>query len=358
MEIGPDDIISSESYDKYGLSPWRQSSNNRVLRFMNKGLMSQAAVYERYTETLLKPFLAIGARGRSEVSTISEGKFESVIKARLAGGKDAVDAVGLSALFDILTWHAAFPFPCARTPSGAPVVDENAFLRAICLLTRDPAPYGFPSFRWPVCHGLHLGENWGPHRAGFVSLRGRDPQDLRRYLFRSLAEPVSHAGTASAETINTNATTPPTPPTPTTIPVPRCSYTQPTGTERDEYDPVKVIVVEREDERRPTPKPLRESYALALAALPRHAHDLADLRVPTARLVALVRLLHAAAVGAGGAGWADGDGIVLLPGLHDEPAYIRWERFDVVLAPYTERIVNGLSTVFSVFKAPPSPDLE
>jgi hypothetical protein len=118
---------------------------------------------------------------------------------------------------------------------------------------------------------------------------------------------------------------------------------------------VKVIVVEREDERsvdrqdvlaesspdadsRPTPKPLRESYALALAALPRHAHDLADLRVPTARLVALVRLLHAAAVGAGGAGWADGDGIVLLPGLHDEPAYIRWERFDVVLAPYTVRM--------------------
>jgi hypothetical protein len=68
---------------------------------------------------------------------------------------------GARILFEIFRWHAFFPFPLRDTEPGTPCINENAFLRAICLLARNPPTYLFPHFS-SVVHSKSSG-NWGPY---------------------------------------------------------------------------------------------------------------------------------------------------------------------------------------------------
>ncbi|XDG06769.1 hypothetical protein ABKA04_006384 [Annulohypoxylon sp. FPYF3050] len=101
------------------------------------------------------------------------------------------------------------------------------------------------------------------------------------------------------------------------IPVPRFQYRQPRGEEQKQEDTEEdvedvdqqVIVMEYESERTVdildilmenppeemtgTANLLRESYNPVLPTLPHHPYDLADLHVPTAKLVAFLKLLKA-----------------------------------------------------------------
>ncbi|GAB1310926.1 hypothetical protein MFIFM68171_01136 [Madurella fahalii] len=366
MDIEADAIIISDSYDKFGLSDQRRISNERVQDFLNHGLMTQAAVYERFTEALSEDLINL-PHGSEEVSSIrqayrqlrnsdtasiSKERFESVIKEEVSG-QVLVDSTGLSALFDILVWHAAFPFPPIRTALGIPLIDEDAFLRAICLLTGDTTSRYAPTFSTPV-HGLYSG-NWGPYKGWVVVTRGKDARDWRRRLFRSLAEPAESREAAEK---------------PTTVAAPRFAmYQRREGDlqKSDEEEPdQQVVVMADEDERsidlqdvlsehppevdRITTNPLRESYALALDALPRQPHDLAELSVPKAKLVSFLRLLHVSE------GEADEGEVAEAYALGDEPSHIGWQRFDAALSSQTEQIANMLSNIFSVFKAPLSSD--
>ena len=198
---------------------------------------------------------------------------------------------GAGLLFDLLSWHASFPFPVSETGSATPCIDEAAFLRAICLLTRDPPPYHAPKFS-SAQHGTYSGK-WGPHRGWFIAMRGKDATDFNRRLFRSLAVP--NVTSANHET---------------TIPVPRFIMYQRHPDQQESDDPEQeVIVVENESERwmdiqdvlsecppevdGVTANPLRESYALALPSIHPQHDDLADLHVPASRLVVFLKLLHA-----------------------------------------------------------------
>lgn len=244
------------------------------------------------------------------------------------------DSIGLSALFDILAWHAAFPFPPTYTASW-PLIDEDAFFRAICLLTRDPPRRYAPTFSTPV-HGLYSG-SWGPHRGWLVAARGKDAQDWRRRLFRSVAEPAESEGAAGK---------------PTTVSAPRFVMYQRRerdARESDDDEPdQQVVVMVDEDERSIdlqdvlseyppesdplTANPLRESYKLALDALPCQPHDLAELSVPITKLASLLGLLQSLDEEDSGP-----DLMALANGLGSEPSRIGWQRFDAVLSSQTVR---------------------
>jgi hypothetical protein len=169
-----------------------------------------------------------------------------------------------------------------------PRIDGNAFLRAVCLLTRDPPPRYGPKFTAST-HGVSSG-TWGPHSGWLIRARGKDVNDFNRWLFRSLAVP---GGTS---TINE-----------TTIPVPRFIMYLPHPNSDDEPDQ-QVVVMEKESEHavdildvlaecppevdRLTTNPLRESYGLVLPSLQSQSHDLTSLQVPTTKLMSLLRLLQ------------------------------------------------------------------
>ncbi|KAK4113815.1 hypothetical protein N656DRAFT_707096 [Canariomyces notabilis] len=351
METDPDVIISSENYDKFDIGDIRRSHIEWVQDLMRQGLMTQSALYERFTASLSKTLV----------------RFVSIIQSKTPQpGQEIAASVGLSAMFDILTWHAAFPFAPTRNS-----MDENGFLRAICLLTWNPPPHYAPTFSSRPVHGLYTG-NWGPHSGWLVATRGKGPQDFRRRLFRSLAEPgAERHGQEPAGTVST---------APITIPVPRFVRYQPReldSGETDENDLLEVAVVAHEDERSVdlldvlsenpaedipmTCNPLRECYEPVLATLPRQPHQLTELRIPTAKLVSFLRLLHASERQRRQRDGGDAAGshlMALAQGLGDRPPYISWHRFDAVIAPHTERIGRILSDVFSTFKAPLRPSDE
>jgi hypothetical protein len=83
-----------------------------------------------------------------------------------------------------------------REDSGTPLIDENGFVRAICLLTLSAQRYG-PKF--PIATSrMYFGE-WGLHDGWYVAIRGKDASDIRRRLFRRIATPdntrVNHCTT-------------------------------------------------------------------------------------------------------------------------------------------------------------------
>lgn len=197
-------------------------------------------------------------------------------------------------LFSILTFHASQPFPSPdpwpHRSSGHPLIDEDAFVRAICLLILSPFPFQGPNS--PATHGYYSG-TWGPHRGRYVARRGRDAGDFRRRVFRSIAIPD---GTSTEHA--------------TVVSVPRFVYYEPVPEGKVDEDDVgtETVVVEEErevevdvvdvlsecppEEDRLTANPFRESYRVVLPSLPRHKEDLMRLFVPTARLVGLMEVVQ------------------------------------------------------------------
>ena len=243
----------------------------------------------------------------------------------------------MSVLYRIVAWHASFPFP----PFDPPAIDHNGFLRAINLLTLNPPPY----FNHRQ-HGVSTGE-WGPHSGGLVKLRGKDDQDLRRRLFRSLADPTL------TETAPENAHAL------TKIPTPRFFMYQPrekrpadTSTleeDEDSDDPgQQVVVVAEEDERcidlldvvsayppgedPLTSNPLRESYESILLTLPQQPYYLHEMQIPSLKLVNLFRLLAVVDPNDGNGQeekeileWTEQ---LLESATPDQTSYISWPEFD------------------------------
>ena len=245
----------------------------------------------------------------------------------------------MAILFDIVAWHASFPFP----PPDSPAVDQDGFIRAVSLLTLNPAPR-LNNHKYGVSSG-----SWGPHSASLVQSRGKDDRDLRRRLFRSLAVPAA-AGTAP-EDVDTL----------TKLRIARFIMDQPREKkpvgafaqeeEEDSDDPgQQVLVVAEEDERyidlqdvlsecppeedRLTLNPLRESYEAVLPTLPRQPYYLHEMQIPSLKLVNLLRLLTVAD--------PDGDNgqeeellewteILLATPASDSTSYVSWQEFDNAL---------------------------
>ncbi|KAI1083040.1 hypothetical protein F5B20DRAFT_528331 [Whalleya microplaca] len=365
MYIEADCIISSESYDKFGVNDRRRKSNERVQDFLDRGLMHQDAVYHRYTKVLWQAITTNRPKGSSEWKSIrqafhqlrdpetaylSRDKFKRLMTENLSKRGLAESSEGATLLFDILSYHAFFPFPASHTDSGIPCIDEKAFLRAVCLLMRDPAPPyspGFSALIYTLCSGT-----WGPHDGWLVARRGKDASDLLRRLFRSLAVPHS-TGASTGTTI---------------IPVPRFLMYQPRQGEHhsEEDDPhQQAVVVEDESERSIdiqdilsecppevdplTASPLRESYGIVLPSLPLQPYDLTRLRVPTVRLMALLNLLHAVQERSEQNTMLD---LITSVESLDNEGDLDCDAFDTVMSKEARLIIDTLSRIFKIFKTP------
>lgn len=248
-----------------------------------------------------------------------------------------------------MSWYASFPFP----PPDSPAVDQDGFIRAISLLTLNPAP----RFHGPV-FGVSSGR-WGPHSAWLVQSRGKDDQDLRRRIFRSLAVPAA-AGTAP-EDVDTL----------TKLPIPRFFVDQPrerrsadASAQEEEEDPEdpgqQVLIVMEEDERcidlqdvlsecppeedRLTLNPLRESYEIVLPTLPRQPHYIHEMQIPSLKLVNLLRLLTVANLNGGKSReeelleWTE---ILLETPTSDSTSYVSWQEFDKALCKSQVGLIHG-----------------
>lgn len=228
-------------------------------------------------------------------------------------------------LLSILSFHAFHPFPLPNYHSRAqPLIDEDAFVRAICLLILSPFPFQGPDS--PATHGYYSG-TWGPHRGGYVARRGKDANDFRRRIFRSIAIP---SGTRSEHT--------------TTVTIPRFEYYQPIPGGGEDDLGIETIVIEEEkevevdivdvisecppEEDRLTANSFRESYRVALPSLPQHTEDLVNLCVPTARLVGLIGVVRGLQDGST-AEWA-----AMLGRLGSEER-IGWRGFDAAMAEHS-----------------------
>ena len=200
-------------------------------------------------------------------------------------------------LFNILAFHAFYPFPLTHEPEQQVQIDQDGFVRAICLLVLSPAPrYGPNGSFSEARHGRYSG-TWGPHRGWYIALRGRDAGDFRRRMFRCLANPLL-TPVESRPVDGARCTM---------IELPRFAYYK--SVQRDEGEEEEgpeIIVVEEEQETEVdivdvlsecppemdtlTANPFRESYRLVLPNLPRHSNDLMELCVKTESLVKLMQI--------------------------------------------------------------------
>lgn len=202
-----------------------------------------------------------------------------------------------SVLFGIFAFHAIYPFPLTHGHGQQVQIDQDGFVRAMCLLTLSPAPrYGPNGSFSEARHGRYSG-TWGQHRGWYIALRGRDASDFRRRMFRCLATPVLIA--VESRPVDGAMCT--------MIEVPRFTYYEPVPQDEGEEEEVhEIIVVEGEQETEVdvvdvlsecppevdalTANPFRESYRLVLPTLPRYGDDLTELCVKRESLVALVQL--------------------------------------------------------------------
>ncbi|KAI1142931.1 hypothetical protein F5Y05DRAFT_136408 [Hypoxylon sp. FL0543] len=355
-------IISPDEYEMYGLSDRRRNSNREVQHFIDRGLMNQESIYQRYTQKLLKIW-EVRPNGSAELEAIrrtfrqlrdletgylSQTKFTFFMTERLSefgiGETSEVPMV----LFDILIWHAFFPFSGPSTRSRVPCLDEDAFLRAVCLLWRDPAPRYAPNFTSPkYSSGKLTSGYWGPHFGWPAATRGKDGSDLLRRIFRSLSVPNN---TNSGKT--------------TTFLVPRFFMSQPQPEDPDGVLEQEIVVVTKEPERSVdvqdvisecppdedplTANPLRESYGPVLPSLPHQQYDLTDLHVPTTRAVALLNLLHAIQPSEKD---LMPDVLSLIESLGREKV-ISWELFHNVMLNKAQVVASALSKIVGLFKTP------
>jgi hypothetical protein len=235
-------------------------------------------------------------------------------------------------LFDICSSHAFFPFPILYDASGKPQIDEDGFVRAVCLLTLSPANRYGSKFS-PATHRVYSG-SWGPHRGSYVAVRGKDASDFRRRLFRSLAVPDS---------TRTNRDT--------TMSVPRFVWyeSEKEGSDSDDEgeSDQQMIVAEDENELSIdivdvlsecppetdslTANPFRESYCVVLSSLPKRTDDLSVLSIPTDKLVALLSLVQHVQPA------SPGDLTATIEGLGSD-GKVDWDVFDSALSEHSVRI--------------------
>ncbi|KAI0404658.1 hypothetical protein F4802DRAFT_565865 [Xylaria palmicola] len=354
MEIETDCIFSSESFDKYANNDRCRTSKERVQDFLDRGLMTQDAVYERYTEKLSGQLVS-AYPGRSVIENIrlsfqqlrdsATGYLSSTAFKRLFAEKISRLGVNQSGdtstlLCDVFTWHAFFPFPSACDGSGLLKIDESAFLRAVALLLLLPTRRAWSETR-PVIHRKY-GGTWGPYDGWYVALRGKDASDFRRWLFRSLATPDS----SSIKTENV-----------TTISVPRFEWS---GYREDGSDPeddpsqqfvvmddeteasIDIVDVVSEcppEEDRLTMNPFRESYRLVLPSLPKTTDDLSSLYIPKSRLVGFLKLCQEAQKE------HTEDTMIPIEEV-DSSGKVGWENFEKITAGSSRLLASSLANIF------------
>ncbi|KAK8003340.1 hypothetical protein PG989_003059 [Apiospora arundinis] len=212
MDIDKDTIISAESFDKFGVDERRQTSFDRVQAFVDRGLMTKDAVLERFTERLElhAPALpniknAFQQLKDDHTEYLSNAKLRDSVKNVVAsiGPWQSSDIVELL-LFDILSWHAMFPFPAASESGTHDAIDESSFVRAVCLLLLDNLPGYGPTrlgktFHENPKHRIYSGE-LGPHDGFLVANRGKGANDFMRRIFRSLAVVIDETTAAASAT--------------------------------------------------------------------------------------------------------------------------------------------------------------
>ncbi|KAF1849699.1 uncharacterized protein K460DRAFT_360546 [Cucurbitaria berberidis CBS 394.84] len=356
MEVEPDCVISSDSFEKYGLNERCRVSRERVQDFLERGLMSQDGVYQRYTEELSEKLTSVRRSDQPGViedirqsfqrlrdpntGYLSEVMFNRLITERLSGLEVDESLNGPALLFNICSSHAFYPFPKSYGGSGQLQIDEDGFVRAVCLLTLSPAPRYGPRFSG-ARHRYYSG-NWGPHSGSYIALRGKDAGDFRRRLFRSLAVPDS---TSTGHD--------------TTIPVPRFMwYESNEGRDSEDETGQQVVVAEDESELsidivdvlsecpieadRLTANPFRESYRIALPSLPKHTDDISVLFIPTVKLVALVKLAQQVQRE------SRTDLVATIEGLGND-GKVGWEAFESAMSEHSEFIADFVSSIFGTF---------
>ncbi|KAK8031362.1 hypothetical protein PG990_001096 [Apiospora arundinis] len=367
MDIDKDTIISAESFDKFGVDERRQTSFDRVQAFVDRGLMTKDAVLERFTERLAlhAPALpniknAFQQLKDDHTEYLSNAKLRDSVNNVVAsiGPWQSSDIVGLL-LFDILSWHATFPFPSASESGIHDAIDESSFVRAVCLLLLDNLPGYGPkrlgkTFHENPKHRIYSGE-LGPHDGFLVANRGKGANDFMRRIFRSLAVVIDETA-AAAKAMREE----------TTISVPRFSMFRPLSPEEMEDeerfpDGRHVVIVENEreitvdvqdvvsdcppGEDRKTANPLRESYSLALPALPHAEHDLSELWVPSLKVAALLTLCKNLGVPESppSAGRRSSTDLMALIEKLSAGTNLGWEDFRTTLRGYEELIANALA---------------
>ncbi|OTB04208.1 hypothetical protein M426DRAFT_262427 [Hypoxylon sp. CI-4A] len=357
MEVQPDCIFISDSFEKYANNDRCRVSKERVKDFLDRGLMTQDGVYQRYTETLSTK-LSSAYGGPSIVENIRQSfqqlrdpttgylspiAFKHLFAERLSDSEVGTSLDASALLLDILISHAFYPFSPPHVDSGLPQIDENAFLRAVSLLLLTPARRIKSKFK-PAVHRMY-GGTWGPHRGWYVSVRGKDASDFRRRLFRSIATPDSS---------NTNTSSI------TTIPVPRFEWL---GLREDGSDPEddptqQFVVVEDEAEASidildvlsETPpeadtltmNPFRESYRMVLPSLPQRTDDLSSLYISTTKLVALLKLIQQIQR-------ENTENLVSRVEEVGGNGKVGWEGFETVISEHSELLADGLTTIFRLF---------
>lgn len=244
-------------------------------------------------------------------------------------------------LFNILAFHAFYPFPLTHEPEQKAQIDQDGFVRAICLLVLSPAPrYGPNGSFSEARHGRYSGI-WGPHRGWYIALRGRGAGDFRRRMFRCLANPpLIPAKSRSVD----GATC-------TTVEVPRFAYNESLQRdENEEEEGPEIVVVEDEQETEVdvvdvlsecppevdtlTANPFRESYRLVLPNLPRHNGDLMELCVKTESLIKLVQIC-------GGAQKEGRKSLAYEVESMGKDGVIEWPDFEHLLAKYSVSVSSG-----------------
>ncbi|KAI1462039.1 hypothetical protein F4805DRAFT_411835 [Annulohypoxylon moriforme] len=270
--------------------------------------------------------------------------FSNFMNEKWSGFGLAEPSEGLTSLFDIFSWHAFYPFPASLTDSGTPRIDEDAFPRAVCLLTWNPSPSWAPEFTRGALHSLSTG-TWGPHRGSFVSKRGKDASDFLRRIFRSVAVPNSTITGIE-----------------TTIPVPLFIYHEYHDEEDSGDEGQQFTIMENQNERKvdiqdtiaenppdeipKTANPLRQSYDPVVPTLPWHPFDLADLHVPITKIVALLNLLKAVRPREQG---VVQDLIASAERLANE-GELSWESFQAAMLNQAGFIANALQDIVLIFK--------
>ncbi|KAI5455591.1 hypothetical protein BGZ63DRAFT_429686 [Mariannaea sp. PMI_226] len=222
-------------------------------------------------------------------------------------------------------------------------IDENGFVRAVCLLTLSPVQrHGTQGLG--TVHRCFSG-NWGPHGGWYIAIHGKDASDFRRWLFRSLALPASSGTSTSYDT---------------QITVPRFIWFE---FEKEETDSgpgpdYQVVVTEDESEISVdivdvlsecppesdtlTANPFCESYRIVLPSLPTRTGDLSMLFISRIELVALLKLVHQVQ------GENSVDLAAAIRGLGNEEK-ISWKKFGSTMSEQSAYIVNSLSKIFSPF---------
>ncbi|KAJ4331258.1 hypothetical protein N0V95_009913 [Ascochyta clinopodiicola] len=323
--------ISPESFVKFSDDDRCRVSRSRVQDFLDRGLMSQGdTIFENSTD-------------------LSKDLLKQWITERISKSAVNVPQPLSTVLFDIIAFHAFYPFPIILGSEQQVQVDQDGFVRAICLLTLSPAPrYGPNSSFSAARHGRYSG-TWGPYCGWYIALRGRDASDFRRRIFRCLATPLLTPG-ESRPVGGARCTM---------IEVPRFAYYEEVPQDEGEEEEVpEIIVVEGEKETevdvvdvlsecppevdRLTANPFRESYRLVLPSLPRSSEDLTELGVTTEKLVALVQL-HEKVQKEGT------ERLVCQIQSAGRDGMIGWLEFERLFVGNSEFLAEGLSSISGTF---------